>query len=110
MVAARGECGLNCPYMVFEEQHGGNHDIAGGDIGMTVRQGPRIAAPFIGRVNHNIQVRNFATQFRFGPRSGTGQMTIHGDDHHAQPVLRHHVQGGHVTVHNAPSRRKVCPT
>ena len=83
MISASLECGQDGQEMIFHEQHGGNHNVALSDIGLAASQCFGIIAPLGCGVHAKCQTRHGFTQCLVCALSSTGQVAVHGDQHHA---------------------------
>ncbi len=94
------QSGLHGAHVIFQEQHGGDHDVPTRDVRVAGGEGRRVAAPFVRRVHDQAQPGHLGAQGRLGARRGCGQVAVHGDDDHAQ--------GRVLSVHDVPWRRRAC--
>ena len=87
--------------MIFEEEHGRDDDVAGGNVRLAPREAGGVAVPVGGGVERDFDARPFAGELRGGALDRSREMVVEGDDHHPD-------FWGEATVHNALSRHKVC--
>ena len=79
--------------VLLHEQHGGDDDVALGDVGAAALERFRIRAPLGGRVHLQGQPRHAPAQHVARPLHGTGEVTVH----------RHHDD-----AHRASRQRPKC--
>ena len=86
--------------MVVEEQHRRDDHVALGDVGYAAIERARVMVPVGGGVEADGDVGAVPGEPRRGTLGGARQMIVERDDHD--------VQGGPLTGHNVPSRRRAC--
>ena len=82
-IATRFERRQHGADVILEKQHGRDHDISAGDIGVAFCQRDRIAVPFVSGVDDEVETGKFGAQQVMGALGGTGEMAVHGHDHDA---------------------------
>ena len=99
MRTAGSELRQNQLRVVFQEQHGGDHDIGAGNGGVAMRQFPLTACPFISGMNGEFQAGNVPAQHLRGLTCSRTQVAVHRDKHdfHGRRF---------ISVHNGPSHRR----
>ena len=80
ILAPGGQGGLDGADVIFEEEHRGDDDVAGADVGETFVEGLLVGAPFVGGVDDEAEAGEFALEGGFGAGDGAGQMAVHRDD------------------------------
>lgn len=82
MVAPGQQRGHQGQEVVFHEQHRGDHDVTPGDVGSAALECCRLVAPLCGRMHTEREARHGAGQAAMRSLGGTGQVTVHRDEHH----------------------------
>ena len=85
LVAARAQRLEHRQKVVFHEQHGGDDDVAPGDVSLAALQRGRVFVPVGGGVHAQRQAGHRAGQPAVGAFGGAGQVTVHRDQHDAHP-------------------------
>ena len=98
IVATRGQGGLDGADVVLEKQHRRHDDVARGDRLQAACEGGGVAAPFVGRVDGEIEAGQLRPQRRPRAIRRASQMAVHRHDDDAD--------GGHVSDRNALWHRK----
>ncbi len=93
--------------MVVKEEHGGDHDVAAGDVGAAGFERRVVAAPLVRRVHHQLQARHVAAQGRLRAAERAGDVAVHRHDHDADGDHpdRRRVSGRNGLWHHTGSRR-----
>ena len=101
-LAAGRQCGLDGPDVLVEEQHGGDDDVAARDGGPAPLQRRGVAAPFVGRVDGEVETRELRLQRLARPIDRAGEVAVHRHDDDAE---RRRVSDRNALWHRTGSRR-----
>ena len=93
MVAARFQRRQHRQEMFFHEQHGGDDDVATGDVGVAAVERRLVVAELGSGMHDKFQPGHGLGQRAVGALGGAGQMAVHGHDDHPHRVDRWQASG-----------------